>query len=154
MKYFHTLTEAISEASLMTDGWIVMADGSPVDVGEAMQRAKEFDAERQNLYESDPEEREKLDEVVYAVTQEGAVGLFYKYEYALQWSLIPVNAQVEVPADLDVNNLDEIDISSELPDIAAPEEAGAPRQRFCMNCGKPLADGQAFCMYCGSKASV
>ena len=135
-----------------------------------MQRAKEFDAERQNLYESDPEEREKLDEVVYAVTQEGAVGLFYKYEYALQWSLIPVNAQVEVPADLDVNNLDEIDISSELPDIAAPEEeeeemrldmssfapeeAGAPRQRFCMNCGKPLADGQAFCMYCGSKASV
>ena len=82
MKEFTKLIDAVAEASLITDEWVILPDKDHIGKKDALERALEIDKGN--------EEEGMSGRFVYLCSAEGAVGITTGKEYQAQWMMIPL----------------------------------------------------------------
>ena len=135
MKHFQTMTEAVRAASQLCSGWLVLESGEPLEADAALYLA--------GVTDRLDHEDDAASETFYLTSDEGAVGVTSKYEYLVQWILIPLPRPI---ADI------ERDAAAELEhrqSQQAPERTRTPA--YCPWCGFKQKPGAKFCPDCGRK---
>ena len=82
MKEFTKLMDALAEASLITDEWVILPDNDHIGKKDALERALEIDKGN--------EEEGMAGRFIYLCSIEGAIGITTGKEYQAQWMMIPL----------------------------------------------------------------
>lgn len=82
MKEFTKLMDAVAEASLITDEWVILPDNDHIGKKDALERALEIDKGN--------EEEGMAGRFIYLCSTEGAIGITTGKEYQAQWMMIPL----------------------------------------------------------------